>query len=262
MTQAVRRPPVPQPAERARTIAARGGRAVLLRSEPDQDTTSADRIEPHLHHVHADGTVTVLLAEDHALITAALTGRLPAMVEVADRAPVELREPVRALLWVTGLLVALDENEGRAQALLVADERADSRLLDVGHGYRVLRLAPASLVLADSEGTSSISPEEFASATPDPFCEYEDNWLRHLDSVHRDVVGMLTRLLPEALRGGNVRPLGLDRYGLRLRVEAAGGDHDVRLAFSGPVDTPQGLAVELRRMVGCPFLARTRGNNG
>jgi hypothetical protein len=71
---------------------------------------------------------------------------------------------------------------------------------------------------------------------------------------------MLTRLLPETLRGGNVRPLGLDRYGLRLRVEAAGGDHDVRLAFSGPVDTPQGLAIELRRMVGCPFLARTQGN--
>ncbi|HJP76778.1 MAG TPA: DUF2470 domain-containing protein [Pseudonocardiaceae bacterium] len=258
MSQAVRRPPVPQPAERARTIAARGGRAVLLRSEIDQDAASADRIEPHLHHMHTDGTVTVLLADDHPLLAAARAGRLPAMVEVADRAPVELREPVRALLWVTGLLTALDAVQGREQALLVAEERADSRLLDVGHGYSVLRLTPASLVLADSEGTSSLAPAEFAGATPDPFCEYEDNWLRHLDSAHRDVVGMLTRLLPETLRGGNVRPLGLDRYGLRLRVEAESGDHDVRLAFSNPVDTPKGLAIELRRMVGCPFLARTR----
>ncbi|HEY4019108.1 MAG TPA: DUF2470 domain-containing protein [Pseudonocardiaceae bacterium] len=258
MSQTVRRPPVPQPAERARTIAARGGRAVLLRSEPDQDTTSADRIEPHLHHVHSDGTVTVLLAQDHPLFDAARAGRLPAMVEVADRAAVELREPVRALLWITGLLVALDPAEARSRAVLVAEDRADSRLLDVGHGVGVLRLTPASLVLADSEGTSSISPEEFAAATPDPFYEFEDNWLHHLDSVHRDVVGMLTRLLPETLRGGNVRPLGLDRYGLRLRVEATSGDHDVRLAFSNPVQTPQGLAIELRRMVGCPFLARTR----
>lgn len=257
MSQAVRRPPVPQPAERARTIAARGGRAVLLRSEPDSDIESSTRIEPHLHHVHADGTVTVLLADDHPLLAAARANRLPTMVEVADRAPVALREPVRALLWVTGLLDALDEDEGREQALLVADEHVDSRLLDVGYGYSVLRLTPASLVLADSEGTSSIAPEEFAAATPDPFCEYEDNWLRHLDSAHRDVVGMLTRLLPDGLRGGNVRPLGLDRYGLRLRVEAAQGDHDVRLAFANPVDTPQGLAIELRRMVGCPFLART-----
>lgn len=258
MSQAVRRPPVPQPAERARTIAARGGRAVLLRSEPDSDIESANRIEPHLHHVHTDGTVTVLLADDHPLLAAARANRLPAMVEVADRAPVALREPVRALLWVTGLLDALEQDEGREQALLVADEHVDSRLLDVGHGYSVLRLTPASLVLADCEGTSSIAPTEFAAADPDPFCAYEDNWLRHLDSAHRDVVGMLTRLLPEALRGGNVRPLGLDRYGLRLRVEAAGGDHDVRLAFGSPVDTPQGLAVELRRMVGCPFLAKTR----
>jgi hypothetical protein len=207
--------------------------------------------------VHADGTVTALLAEDHPLLAAARANRLPAMVEVADRAPVELREPVRALLWVTGLVAALDGAQGRERALLVAEERADSRLLDVGHGYGVLRLTPASLVLADSEGTSSLAPAEFAGAAPDPFCEYEDNWLRHLDSAHRDVVGMLTRLLPENLRGGNVRPLGLDRYGLRLRVEAEGGDHDVRLAFSNPVDTPQGLAIELRRMVGCPFLART-----
>lgn len=258
MSDVVRRPPVPEPAERARTIAARGGRAALLRSEPDQDATAADRIEPHLHHVHPDGTVSVVLPDDHPLLAAARTGRLPAMVEVADRAPVELREPVRALLWVTGLLDVLDGPRAREQTLLVADERPDSRLLDVGHGYSVLRLTPASLVLADSEGTSSLAPDEFACAAPDPFCEYEDNWLRHLDSGHRDVVGMLTRLLPETLRGGNVRPLGLDRYGLRLRVEAAGGDHDVRLAFSNPVDTPQGLAVELRRMVGCPFLARMR----
>jgi hypothetical protein len=208
--------------------------------------------------VHTDGTVTVLLADGHPLLAAARENRLPAMVEVADRAPVALREPVRALLWVTGLLDALEGDEAREQALAVADERADSRLLDVGHGYSALRLIPASLVLADSEGTSSIAPDEFATATPDPFCEYEDNWLRHLDSAHRDVVGMLTRLLPETLRGGNVRPLGLDRYGLRLRVEAEGGDHDVRLAFANPVDTPQGLAIELRRMVGCPFLAKTR----
>jgi hypothetical protein len=253
---AVRRPPVPQPAERARTIASRGGRAVLLRS--NSDDSDQERIQPHLHHLHADGTVTVLLADDHPMFGSARAGRLPAMVEVADRAPVELREPVRALLWITGLLEPLDRDAAREQALLVADERADSRLLDVGHGYGVLRLIPASLVLADSEGTSSLSPEEFGAATPDPFAAFEDNWLRHLDSAHRDVVGMLIRLLPDGLRGGNVRPLGLDRYGLRLRVEATEGDHDVRLAFSQPVDTPQSLALELRRMVGCPFLARTR----
>ncbi|HEX3783562.1 MAG TPA: DUF2470 domain-containing protein [Pseudonocardiaceae bacterium] len=269
MSQTVRRPPVPQPAERARTIASRGGRAVLLRSEKGSEKgkgaglagSKADRIEPHLHHLHEDGSVTVLLADDHPFVAAVAdtpTGRLPAMVEIADRAAVALREPVRALLWVTGLLVVLIGPAAREQALRVAEARPDSRLLDVGHGMTVLRLTPASLVLADSEGTCSLAPAEFAAATPDPFCEYEDHWLRHLESAHRDVVGMLTRLLPETLRGGHVRPLGLDRFGLRLRVEAAGADHDVRLAFSQPVETPTQLAVELRRMVGCPFLAQAR----
>ncbi|HEY0805746.1 MAG TPA: DUF2470 domain-containing protein [Pseudonocardiaceae bacterium] len=258
MGQNTRRPPCPGPADRARTIAVRGGRATLLRSE---SADRADRIEPHLHHVHPDGTAIVLLPDDHPLV--ALVARAPrrevaAMLELADRAPVKLREPVRGLLWLTGWLRALDGSDARRAVLAVAEARPDSRLLDVGHGVTALRLTPASLVLADGEGTSSLRPAQFASATPDPFCGYEDHWLRHLELAHRDVVGMLTRLLPDHLRGGHVRPLGLDRCGLRLRVEAPDADHDVRLAFSQPVYTPGELGAQLRRLVGCPFLNATR----
>jgi len=42
--------------------------------------------------------------------------------------------------------------------------------------------------------------------------------------------------LPTGLRRGRVRPLGLDRYGVGLRVENDEGDHDVRLAFAEPVE--------------------------
>jgi len=220
----------------------------------------ASRVDPHLHHVHGDGRVTVLLADDHPVVAAAMRsprGRLAAMIELADRAAVRLREPVRGLLWITGWLRALNQSDARREVLAVAEHRPDSRLLDAGHGMTVLRLTPASLVLADSEGTGSLRPADFAAASPDPFCRYEDHWLRHLELSHRDVVGMLTRLLPERLRGGHVRPLGLDRFGLRLRVETTDDDHDVRLAFSKPVCTPDEVGVELRRMVGCPFLAAT-----
>lgn len=141
---------------------------------------------------------------------------------------------------------------------MVAEQRPDSRLLDVGHGVTVLRLEPASLVIADSEGTCSVPMEEFAVARPDPFCHFEDGWLRHLESAHRDVVGPLARHLPEQLRGGHVRPLGLDKYGLRLRVESVDGDHDVRLAFSKAVYDAEHLGGELRRLLGCPFLAAQR----
>ncbi|KEI44330.1 DUF2470 domain-containing protein [Saccharopolyspora rectivirgula] len=251
-----RRPATPTPAERARTIAKRGGRAALL---PSGETSA--RIVPLLHHVHPDGTATVLLADEHPLVAAAWQaphGELTAVLEVADPTPVRLREPVRGLLWLTGWLQLLTGQEARQQALQVAEERPDSRLLDAGHGASLLRLQTASLVLADAEGSEPVEPDAFREAEPDPFCLLEDTWLRHLELTHRDVVGLLSRHVPEQLRGGHIRPLGLDKYGLRLRVESSEGDHDVRLAFSRPALTTKDLAGELRRLVGCPFLAQQR----
>ncbi|HEU5473228.1 MAG TPA: DUF2470 domain-containing protein [Actinophytocola sp.] len=242
------RPPAPCPAERARTVAALGP-ATLLRS--------GDKIAPLLHHVHPDGTVTVLFAEDHPIVATA-GDESAVLAEIVDLAPVPLREPVRGLLWVTGWLRVLDGATARDVALIVAESRADPRLLDLGHGAVLLQLEPVSLVLADAEGTNPVPLAEFTAATPDPFHGHEAGWLRHLELSHTDVVGMLARHLPDRLRGGHIRPLGLDRYGLRLRVETLQADHDVRLAFSRPIGTEAELAAELRRLVGCPFLAATR----
>jgi hypothetical protein len=211
------------------------------------------------HHVHPCGSTILLLPDEHPLVGQLWQtprAEVTAMLEIADQAPVPLREPVRGLLWLTGWVTALDDEEARQEILAVADVRPDHRLLDAGHGASALRLTPASMVIADAEGTSSIRPEQFASAAPDPFCGNEDHWLRHLEAAHSDVVDQLARHLPEELRTGHVRPLGLDRFGLRLRVEAECDDHDVRIAFSKPVSTPQELAEELRRLMGCPFLSQ------
>ncbi|BBY06302.1 hypothetical protein MNVI_16200 [Mycobacterium noviomagense] len=75
----------------------------------------------------------------------------------------------------------------------------------------------------------------------------------HLGSAHRDVVARLASKLPAPLRRGQVRPLGLDRYGVRLRVETAEGDRDVRLPFYKPVDDVTGLSQAIRLLMGCPF---------
>jgi hypothetical protein len=241
--------PTPTPGERARTIAALGPATLLLSGE-------AEKVAPLLHHVHADGSVSALLPDGHELLAAA-RGEVAAMAEVVDLAPVPLREPVRGLLWITGWLRAVPERSAREIAVKVAENRADPRLLDLGHGASMVRLEPASMVLADGDGTHPVDLADFTAAEPDPFCGQEAGWLRHLELSHTDVVGLLVRHLPESLRGGHIRPLGLDRYGLRLRVEAV-VDHDVRLAFSHPIGTATELATELRRLVGCPFLAATR----
>ncbi|MGW5050792.1 DUF2470 domain-containing protein [Actinokineospora sp. NPDC004072] len=255
MTDPAPRPPAPSPAERARTIAALGGRAALAPAAGDE------RITPALHHVHPDGGVTVLLPADHPVVATAWQaprGEVAAVVELTDAAPVELREPVRGLLWISGWLRALTAEQARELAVAVAEHRPDPRLLDVGHGAALLRLVPAALVLADAEGAHPIRVPDFTAAAPDPFAAHEADWLRHLELSHTDVVGALTRHLPDELRGGHVRPLGLDRYGIRLRVESPHADHDVRLAFTRPVRTNEELGAELRKLVGCPFLAAQR----
>ncbi len=96
-------------------------------------------------------------------------------------------------------------------------------------------------------------------AQPDPFYALESRWLQHLELAHRDVVDRdvvdrLANRLPSPRRRGRVRPLGLDRYGVQLRVEAEDGDHDVRLPFAKPVDDVTGLSQAIRVQMGCPFL--------
>jgi Protein of unknown function (DUF2470) len=254
------RPPTPSPGERARTVAARGP-ATLLPPVPSLPPTGApvDRVAPLLHHVHDDGVVSVLLPDDHELPATLRDGVLTSMVEVVDMAPVPLRESVRGLLWITGQLSALPVDAARSVALSIASVRPDPRLLDLGHGASLLQLTPVSMVIADADGTHPVTPAVFAAASPDPFCHEEAGWLRHLELSHTEVVHTLRRHLPSRLQGGHLRPLGLDRYGLRLRVESIDGDHDVRLAFSRPITTLRELAEELRRMVGCPFLALQHG---
>jgi Protein of unknown function (DUF2470) len=250
------RPPAPTDAERARSIATRGGAAAVV------GTGSREPVVPLVHHVRADGSGVLLLDDEEPLLER-LRGEdgVPAMLELADRAPVDLREPVRGLLWITGWLRLPDPHSARRTALQVADVRPHHRLLDLGHGATLVRLDPGSAVLADAEGTAALGPVDLAAAWPDPFCRMEAHWLGHLEEAHPEVFAALVRHLPPALQGlpgARVRPLGVDRCGLRLRVEAPDRDHDVRLAWEHPVTTADELRVALGRLVGCPFRAAGR----
>jgi hypothetical protein len=215
-----------------------------------------------MHHVLADGSA-VLLLDDHAPVLDQIRltagGELPTMLEIADYAAVDLREPIRALLWITGWLRIPDADEARHVALHVAEVRPHHRLLDLGHGATLVRLEPSSAVLADSEGTAALAPVDLAAARPDPFCTLEQRWLRHLEQSHPEVFLALARHLPAPLRatpGARVRPLGVDRFGLRLRIETAHGDHDVRLAWPQEATTVPELRTQLTALVGCGYGGR------
>ena len=269
----LRRPSAPTAAERARSLVARGGTASLV------GTSRVEPVAPRMLHVRADGSAVLLLGDDEPLLTLLRSGEEPAvMLELADRAPIPLREPVRGLLWILGRLWLPDPRAARRTALQVleeaqlrhsaetmtspvgrrrtppTDEHSPESLLDLGHGATLVRLDPGSAVLADGDGSAALGPADLAAARPDPFCRVEDHWLPHLEACHPEVLVALTRHLPPGLRGPatRVRPLGVDRCGLRLRVETARGDHDVRLAFAAEATTPAELRTQVHRLVGCP----------
>ena len=162
-------PPVPTPAERARTLAGRARHAAVI-GEPEQSDGDL-RAAPTLHHVPATGAATLQFPDDHALVLAARErgdALLPVMLELSDVAPVSVRRPVRGLLWVSGRLRVLPLRVARRAALRIAAEQPDERLLDVGHGETLLRLEPTMVVLSDAEGTEALAPTAVAAAAPDP----------------------------------------------------------------------------------------------
>jgi Protein of unknown function (DUF2470) len=187
------------------------------------------------------------------MVAAGATG-VQAVLEMTDYAPLPLREPVRSLVWIRGRLHGVPDGEVSALLDLIAIQDPNPALLQVNSESTLMRLEIESVVVADSTGAESVGVSALLGARPDPFCAMESCWLQHMESAHREVVDRLASRLPTPLRRGRVRPLGLDRYGVQLRVEGDDGDHDVRLPFAKPVDDVTGLSQAIRVLMGCPFL--------
>jgi hypothetical protein len=249
----------PTTAERIRSAFARAGGAML----------AVEGLEPAdspVHHLLDDGsfaiTVPVRGAVAQMVVSAGAAG-VQAVLEMTDYAPLPLREPVRSLVWIRGRLHEVPSGEVAALLDLIAAEDPNPALLQVNSStgatggdtrYALMRLEIDSVVVADSTGAESVGLSALLGARPDPFCAMESCWLQHMESAHREVVDRLASRLPVSLRRGRVRPLGLDRYGVQLRVEGDDGDHDVRLPFAKPVDDVSGLSQAIRVLMGCPFL--------
>ncbi len=257
-------PAAPTTAERIRSACARAGGAIL----------AADGVEPTptpVHHLLDDGSFALTAPASGPLadrVAASGACGTQAVLEMTDYAPLPLREPVRSLVWLSGRLHDVPANDVSGLLDLIAAANPNPALLQVNTGnangatgkqpggppHTLMRLEIDSVVVADSTGAESVRLATLLDAKPDPFCALESCWLRHLESAHRDVVDRLADRLPAPMRRGRVRPLGLDRYGVALRVETADGDHDVRLPFGTPVDDVTGLSQAIRILMGCPFL--------
>jgi hypothetical protein len=240
----------PTTAERVRSACQRAGGAIL----------AVEGVEPAaspVHHLLDDGSFAITVPRDGVLagmVVAAGAAGVQAVLEMTDYAPLPLREPVRSLVWIRGRLHGIPAGECATVLDLIAAEHPNPALLQVNSDCILVRLEIESVVVADSTGAESVGVGALLRARPDPFCAMESCWLKHMEFAHREVVDRLASRLPMPLRRGRVRPLGLDRYGVQLRVEGDDGDHDVRLPFLRPVDDATGLSQAIRMLMGCPFL--------
>ncbi|MCV7217752.1 DUF2470 domain-containing protein [Mycobacterium crocinum] len=240
----------PTTAERVRSACARAAGAMLVADDVAPVTTP-------LHHLLPGGSFAVSLASESALAArarAAGTDGIAGVLELTDYAPLPLREPVRSLVWIRGRVQSVPDHAVRTMADMIATDHPNPALLDIGSGQELFLLEVESVVVADAAGAETVGVHELLTAQPDPFCEFESAWLRHLDNDHPEVLARLAGKLPAPLRRGRVRPLGLDRYGVRLRVESTDGDHDVRLPFGAPVHDVPALGRAIRVLMGCPFV--------
>ncbi|RBY78699.1 DUF2470 domain-containing protein [Geodermatophilus sp. TF02-6] len=232
------------PAERARTVACRVPAALCVRrlapSRPlAQATTAAGQV---LVLVPVGGEVDVALRREE---------ELTAVLLVSDRAPVPLRDTLRAQLWLSGWLTPVRPADRRAAALAFAEVRPVAPLLDVGREAVLLRLDLAEAVLREGDRCAEVGPPAYAAARPDPLAGVEARMLQHLDRDHPEALALLRSSVPAGVLGPRdvVRPLGIDRFGYRLRIERPSGARDLRIPFPRPLTCAGQLPAATRQLL-------------
>ncbi|WP_243737481.1 DUF2470 domain-containing protein [Blastococcus xanthinilyticus] len=243
----------PDAAERARTVATRPAATVCAPG------IQGGRVLAHT--VTRDGQVLLVVSRDGDLATAvrAAPGQdLSTLLMVSDHAPVPLRCPVRAQLWLSGWATPVRPADRRTAVLAFAEQRPDPSLLDVGRTAELLRLDLAEVVLGEAGAAADVGLQEFLAARPDPLAGIEAEHLTHLAADHADVLALLAGRLPAGLLGpGDVlRPLALDRFGFRLRVERRFGHVDVRVPFPRPLTCAGQLGPAVARVLCAARAAR------
>lgn len=156
-----------------------------------------------------------------------------AVVEITDVAPTPVRERVRGRGTFSGWLTPV-----------APGDTGDNEDLTVEFDL-------AAVELSVDGATTTVDPDDFAAAEPDPLAAEEAELLCHLDRHHPRTVESLCRLVAPRHRYGvrRVVPLRLDRYGLVLRLERMSGHRDVRLGFTPALRHPDELRERMAALV-------------
>jgi hypothetical protein len=233
----------PPAAERARTIAARPaaslyGLGLGICQLWGATTTVAGDV---LLVVPTDGVVTTALRNSPL-------GDVPARLTVTDRTPFPLTHPFRGLVRLSGWVGPVAEYDLTRLVLEFADVHACDRLFDVGLSATLLRLDVAEVQVEEPGGAADVEPEDFRAARPDGVSRAENDLVaEHCEALVR----LASRVQRRVGRHDRVRLLGLDRFGIRFRVQSRSGCYDLRVPFAAPLDGPAGLGAAVDQLLTC-----------
>ncbi|MGP3969116.1 DUF2470 domain-containing protein [Streptomyces sp. 6N223] len=248
----------PTAAERVRTLVESNASATLTipgagpgTGPGPQDQQESCHGVPESRAVAPSGDVYLLLPADAPAARAAAHARgdeLTAVMEITDVAPVAVPHRIRGRAWVAGWLTALAGTE-RAAALRLLARRHPTGPVPGPH-WTPLRLEVGEAYADDLWGADHVEPGDFAAAAADPLARHEAELLQHLAAAHEAQLRSLCALVGDGEDGceawQRVVPLGLDRFGLRVRFCAEGLCRDARFEFPEPVADIAGLRRAMR----------------
>ncbi|MER5864976.1 DUF2470 domain-containing protein [Kitasatospora sp. NPDC002040] len=244
--------PVPTPAERARTLLEFGSSVIL--DVPGIDLAHRPGIPPLVAcAVLPDGALAVLVEQDSPLCRIASVSRadeIAGLLEAVDVAPVAMPHRIRGRATVHGRLTALPP---------AATEVLDGLFPRRAAGrYALLRFDADHLSIEDLWGAECcVDLAAFGRAATDPLAGEEPVILQHLAAAHADQLALLGAQAldhPAGPRswpgheGPEVRPVALDRFGLRVRLLAGDRVLDARFEFHRPVTGPEELPEAMHRL--------------
>lgn len=233
----------PTTAERVRTVLTRATAACL-------GTGDGSLRKCRVPHLLGSGDVAVSIRSENLYSSTGFA--VPAVLELVDRGPARGPESVRAIVWLRGCARVATPQEVSTLLDVIAASNPDPALLDVGHEDTLILLSAESIVLADGTGASLVDRSQVLIAQPDPFSQVEQAWIEHLERHHRDMLERLRLHLPRGMRRGEIRLVGLDRYGLLVNTETQEGNLDHRIPFLVPVADEAGLCRALKSLMSHP----------
>lgn len=204
-------------AEVARSVLARASSAELTWLDGDA--------------VRPGGTVAGVVLDDGDRAPAG-----PATVEIADPAPLAVRDRIRSRVRLHGY-AALDEQR-------TATVRMRIQGVELEHGGQ----------------TTWLSAGQLRAARIDPLAQCEAALLAHLAGCHGELVEALAHLLPEesVAAARDVVPLALDRHGFTFRVVTDAGHEDVELPFPAPAASRDEIRCSMHALATAAAAGRRR----